>query len=414
MLTSDLIRVRTQKQEIFPRYVDPSRPHIRGKAEALIELFEEHVGQTRGELEEAIGVTIGASTDFMMQRGFCKLLFDRSDFNVNSRIDPRDLRRRLFETTAANYPVVTTPDLVHTVTRHDVMSTVGEEFEMSVEEVEEAMYADLPDSHRLKSFDSIDVDGLLNRYNLALAQAVLYKATTLWVELHNTQVKRLRQLVRYLKFFKLIGHIKKKKYGYELRIDGPMSLFSKSQKYGLQMALFLPALLLCGDWKMEAEVKWENQRKLYRFSLDPSQGLVSHYPDKGVYVTKEEEYFRKRWDADKLGWDLKPQSRVMQLGPKDIGFSDYVLKRKSDGAEVMLEVVGFWNRASMNKKMELLQEYGDDSLIVAVPERLRVSQEKWQEVPGAVYFFKEVIMPKRIIEHAEKLAGETSDPNSLL
>ena len=33
--------------------------------------------------------------------------------------------------------------------------------------------------------------------------------------------------------------------GYTLQIDGPLSLFSATNKYGLQMALFLPSLLAC-------------------------------------------------------------------------------------------------------------------------------------------------------------------------
>ena len=188
MLTSDLVRVRTMKQEIFPRYVDVNRKHIRGKASRLIQVFEEHVNRSRGELEEAIRLEIGASTDFQLQRGLCKLLMDRSEFQVCSKVEPRELRRRLFETMAANHPVVSTPDLVHTVKREDVMTTVGEEFSMSLQEVEDAMYADLPDSHRMERFDSLGVAQLLHRYNLALAQGVLFKATKLWVELRNAQV----------------------------------------------------------------------------------------------------------------------------------------------------------------------------------------------------------------------------------
>jgi len=42
--------------------------------------------------------------------------------------------------------------------------------------------------------------------------------------------------------------------GYEAVLDGPASLFSKSQKYGIRMANFLPALPLCDRWEMVVEI----------------------------------------------------------------------------------------------------------------------------------------------------------------
>ena len=37
---------------------------------------------------------------------------------------------------------------------------------------------------------------------------------------------------------------------YCLHLDGPLSLFSATQKYGLQLALFLPAVLRCRDFEL--------------------------------------------------------------------------------------------------------------------------------------------------------------------
>jgi len=37
-------------------------------------------------------------------------------------------------------------------------------------------------------------------------------------------------------------------------LDGPASLFSQSQKYGIRMANFLPALPLCDRWEMAATI----------------------------------------------------------------------------------------------------------------------------------------------------------------
>ena len=64
--------------------------------------------------------------------------------------------------------------------------------------------------------------------------------------------------------------------GYVFHIDGPLSLFSATTKYGLQVALFLPALLHCQDFRLEAEVRWGPRREPRSFLLDSRDGLVSH------------------------------------------------------------------------------------------------------------------------------------------
>jgi len=60
--------------------------------------------------------------------------------------------------------------------------------------------------------------------------------------------------------------------GYEAVLDGPASLFSKSQKYGL-MANFLPALPLCDRWEMDAEILADETDAETRFTLTRLLGL---------------------------------------------------------------------------------------------------------------------------------------------
>lgn len=63
--------------------------------------------------------------------------------------------------------------------------------------------------------------------------------------------------------------------GYEAVLDGPASLFSQSQKYGIRMANFLPALPLCDRWEMTAEVLAdETSGETRQFSLDYTEKLA--------------------------------------------------------------------------------------------------------------------------------------------
>lgn len=404
MLTSDLLRVKTTKDEIQPRYIDATKKRFLNHAERLINVYDEYVGTNRGELDEAIKDIIGDGTDFVIQKGLSKLLSDRCEFEVVSPIHPRELRERIFALSSQHHPVALEPDHHHTMDRTQLLTLVGEEFGLTAEEVEAAMYADLQDAYMLQSFDTIDAIDLIHRYNLALAQAMLFRATHLYIELRDATAQRLRQMMRYIKFFRLIATAQPMGHNhYKIHIDGPLSLFRFTQKYGVQMATFLPALLLCDNWHMEAEIKWEDKKPPFRFFLDSETELTSHYPDKGVYVTPEEKRFRKRWKAFTSDWSLEPHTQILRLGTHDTLVTDYILKHE-DGREVLLVIMGFWQRSTLIRKLELIQDFGPENLLVAAPARLRASQDDLpEELSDRVSFFKEVIHPKKIAALADLL-----------
>src|SRR5262249_42597689 len=148
-------------------------------------------------------------------------------------------------------------------------------------------------------FKDLSAERLLQRYNVALAQAVLLRSTGVHVHVRNEPPQRYRQLFRLIKFHRLVCEIERTAPDcYVLHLDGPLSLFAATQKYGLQLALFLPAVLLCRDFELRAELRWGPQRKPKRFTLTPADGLVSHSTDAGTYVPPElamfVELFRKK------------------------------------------------------------------------------------------------------------------------
>ena len=86
----------------------------------------------------------------------------------------------------------------------------------------------------------------------------------LWVEPQAPE--GFRELFGAIKAYRLIHTVKgNSREGYEVRLDGPVSIFHRSQKYGIQMAVFLPALLLCKGWRMRAEIQAQRRpRRLLR------------------------------------------------------------------------------------------------------------------------------------------------------
>ncbi len=441
MLTADLLRVKIYRDRITPRWLDESNPKYLSRAAEFIEIFSNHIGKSRGELERAIQDKIGEDTDYSVQRGLVKLLFDRSNFEVRSPVSPREIRERVFSLSAENYPVF--PDnwaefgqawfetdgeseLLGEVggelfglelssgwgsSRSEILARVGEELGISGEEVERFLYSDLQEAQVLTEFEPLEPVELIRRYNLALAQALLFRAEFLEIEIGSPTPQRLRQFYRYIKFFQLISTA----YplgngGFIFKIDGPLSLFRYHQKYGLQMAKFLPALLLCEEWSMRALIRWESSsgklRKL-EFSLNSENcELISHYPDKGVYLTEEERHFRENWSEEKLGWKLLTEVEVFSLGSRDTLITDYALVSVSDQRKCLISILGFWHPRWLRKKLELAEEYAPENLLFLVPARLQTDREPLPSGLGErVLFFKGVIRSKKVVEIAEKIAG---------
>lgn len=414
MLTADLVRARMRKGEVTPTYLDAAHPDHRKLASLLIGLFQTHIGKNRGQLDDAMIALIGEGTDFLLQRGIAKLLVDRSTFEVDAPCDPIELRRRIWEASARAHPVSLIPgDLVHTVTRADVIAAVAADLSVAPEIAERALYADLEHALILRSFDPIAADALLHRYNLALAQAVLLRASSLTLTIAAGDPARYRQLFRFIKFYRLMHVVEgDRERGYTITLDGPASMFQLSSKYGLQMAEFLPALVLCPGWSMRAEVSWGKERKPAFFRLDANSGLTSHYPDKGVWITDEERWFVERFAATKSRWSLEKKPEIIDLGGKGVLIPDFVVRNQDDGREALLEIVGFWRKGYLEARLEMLKLHGPGNLILAVSKRLRGSEEDLAEVPGEVFFFKDVILTKEVLERAERIAKAPVNPVS--
>src|SRR5262249_2665752 len=149
-----------------------------------------------------------------------------------------------------------------------VLREVADGLGLTPAAVEQGLFADLKSEQRLVRFKDTTAERLLQRYNVALAQAVLLRSTRVHVHIRGEPPQRYRQLLRLVKFHRLVCEIDNTgPDAYCLHLDGPLSLFTATQKYGMQLALFLPAVLRCRDFKVQAELRWGAQRKPKTFTL---------------------------------------------------------------------------------------------------------------------------------------------------
>jgi len=406
MLTGKMVRARPKGNRVIPLYLDVRKSDLLETAERLLEIFRGQQGCSRGELEEDLRESFENSPAQLIVQGLAKLLEDRCEFETVSDHPPTELREAVFARAAALRKQRADPEgLRQPFEREVILTETAATLGVTPEVVEHGLFADLKREQRMVKFADTTAERLLQRYNVALAQAILLRSTGMKVQIHNEPPQRYRQLFRQVKFHQLICEAEvKPPDGYLLSLDGPMSLFSATQKYGKQLALFLPAVLQCKDFEVRAELRWGPNRVAKTFTVTPADGLVPHQPDHGVYVPPElamfVELFKKRVD----GWDIVEETAVLPLGPW-FWVPDFRLVRKADGRVVYLEVLGFWRRSSVERHLGRLRQYAKQRFLLALSEQLKVDEAELEGLPGEVYRFRQLPLPEEVARFAEQVAG---------
>ena len=154
---------------------------------------------------------------------------------------------------------------------------------------------------------------------------------------------------------------------YVFRFDGPASVLRQSRRYGVALAKFLPALLACRDWRMQATIQhrrsnWENI-----FRLSPADGLNSNQLDPSEFDSTLEEDFATRWGSDpRDGWTMIREGEVLHEDQKAF-LPDFAFQHES-GARVVMEIVGFWTPEYLSAKIETLNNFRDHHILLAVSD----------------------------------------------
>ncbi|PSR15093.1 hypothetical protein C8255_23385, partial [filamentous cyanobacterium CCP3] len=308
----------------------------RAIAADLIQLFQQQVGQTQGDLNRQLQDLEGEDTNYRIKRGLAHILRNSfATFDVVSPLEPIELRRRVFALAAQGIPSAAATQATLT----ELSQHLSEELdrEVSVADLRQGLYADRQDNHILTEFDAPTPDDLIHRYNLSQTQGVFYKASDLVMHLYRNDPGEYKLMFRYLKLFRLMTYIEgDADQGFTITIDGPASLFKPSTRYGVDIAKLIPAILHVSRWRLTATLQIKDnftQRvKPRQFSLDSDCGLVTHYPPGKTYDSMIEESFVSRWPA-KTAWRLEREVDLVPL-PGSVMIPDFRLVHP-DGREFL-------------------------------------------------------------------------------
>jgi predicted nuclease of restriction endonuclease-like RecB superfamily len=402
LLTADLVHVRRRGDLLQVVAMAPSeRPRAHELAATMLALVGAHVGLARGALLEAWHQVAIAPSENRLARALWKLALDACEFEAGAELDPTEVRREVFLRAAAER--ASGQDFG----RAAVLGEIAQGRGVGMEAVEAALYSDLPSAHILVRAALPSPDALLARHELASQQAVLLRAVHVRARVFAAVPAGYRALLRKLKFHRLLYTVTKleRGAGYLIDIDGPFSLFEQTTKYGLKLALALPALMACDTWDVSAELRWGKDRRPLRYHV---RGAASDGPGQTTGdATLPDEVATLLSDLRQLAspWQVSPSDAILDLPGVGVCVPDLAFVHRDSGATVFLEVLGFWSRAAVWKRVEMVQAGLPTPIIFAVSKHLRVSEEVIPaDAPAALYVYARTMNARAVLERVEAVA----------
>jgi predicted nuclease of restriction endonuclease-like RecB superfamily len=398
VLTVDLVSARRRGAELILSKLDPAaRPRAVALATDLLRLYQDHIGRSREEVETAAAGIEVLPREVRLKEGFLKLLDDRATWGIPGGLDPEEVRRDVFLRATAVRAALSPGQHFD---RAAVLGEIAVAHAAPPSAIEQALYADLRGAALLAGVETISAPALVEVYERGQAQAVLLRAVRIQVGVECASPGAARALFRRLKFLGLLHTIAPAEKGYTIVIDGPLSLFDAVTKYGQKMALVLPVLEECQRWTLVAEVRWGKTRAplTFRASGGSAGSRMSDPPLPDAIA----ELVRRFAELD-TGWTASANERVLDLPGVGLTIPDLVFAR--GGERIFFEVLGFWSRDAVFRRVDLVERGLGHRMLFAVSSRLRVSEEVLDEnASSALYVYKGAMSARAIAERLDRLA----------
>lgn len=423
MLPIELLRVRISSKlnQIRPIFYDSQEKNQLLLVVKLVKMFEQMgtEGVSKAKLDENILEMEAKYTDYKLVRGICHLLEQRCVYALPGRTFPHggnnnamnaiNLRRKIFEESSRNgYPA--TED-----ERKQILQKFATESDLTTDELETAMWADLDKNKYLKNFESLSPLQLISWYNISILQSLLLNCIKLEFSVYGgfswkKILRKIKQLgLMYFLFQEnnLESESNKQTRNQEMvfnskkdkrvvcTVEGPLSIVRLTDKYGTAMAKLIPFIIFTDTWSIDAIILRKSisgVRKTYRFQISNKDKDLPLFDASKVQPQSEsnmdsgliyknaidnfdsivEKKFMDKFLKFSIGWNLirEPDPLILSNGKAFI--PDFVFEKY--GIKVYLEIVGFWTSEYLKRKLEKIKDLlntksgtsvGADLLIVA-------------------------------------------------
>jgi predicted nuclease of restriction endonuclease-like RecB superfamily len=276
--------------------------------------------------------------------------------------------------------------------RVEVLQKVGVRLGIAPTALAAALFADLPGERIVQSPGATPTPtDAIRRINLAMAQAMLFRATSVRVRVEG----QTRALVRIAKLRGLICTVSipsDRSMPY-LELSGPYALFRRTLLYGRALATIVPPLVACARFSLDATcVVRSHAVDFVLTNGDPVGSSEQAHP----FDSKLEERFAHQFRKAAPDWDLIREPEPVRAGDGLI-FPDFLLRHRQDvSRRFLVEIVGFWTREYLEKKLIALRRANLDNLILCV-DADRGCSEGDLPLGARVVRFKKTIDPRAVL-----------------
>jgi predicted nuclease of restriction endonuclease-like RecB superfamily len=361
MLTRELLRFRIGDGVIVPALLRET-PMIMSLGERLLGWWKEGVGRRRGELEDGAMLILHQSRALLVGRGLQKLVLEHCRFR-----DPAPLEQLRVRALALSAAALADPPASVEEHRRAVAQQLG----LTAELLGEQLYGDLPDAAVLEQGPQLGVRRLIELYNLALCQGLLLGASELTVTVHDADPGLRRKLLKALRFRRLLATVLGDSGGdLRLAISGPLSVLDQASRYGVQLALFLPALACAARWRAEAAIVLPRRAGAppasARLELGDGLGLVGDSAFLG-YIPAELRDLGSALAAKFPAWRLS-EPRLLALPGGELVVPD--LEIACGPVTVAVELFHRWHGSALARRLAQLASGQAPQLAIGVERAL--------------------------------------------
>ncbi len=391
MLTKDLVRFIKKDGSVIPLFLTEKSAGFY-YADQTLDLLSSSVGKTRRELDEIFQPIIKSSKIPKVVKGLYKLLLDISEFSIQEEKDLSRKRELLFEKSAS---IIKTSEFQKYSEYKNIIQNFLKETDIDSGKI----YSDHPDNQKIVGFKKISSEELLNRYNLAIVQSLLLYTSSIKITLSAITWPKLNSFLRYLKFFGLVAKLEDNTNSFKetvksfiFHVDGPLSIFENSNKYGLRLASFFPVIPLFKQWKLDAVINIDGVP--LNLSLNELSGLKSHYKKLSSYIPEEIKMFYNNLRNKTEDWSISSDSEILNLGEQKFVIPDFTILSKNRKSKIFLFFFNRWNCADASNIMKRISElkipaiFGIEKHIEEKMD-LRFCNESFDEKINASFTYRE-------------------------
>ena len=425
MFPIELLRVQisSKKNQIKPVFIDWGKDNQPSLPSKIIKMYEDMADRklSKANVDENLSEVEAKNPDYKLVRAICHLLEQRCEYSShesafsnarnNDPMNPIHLRRQIFEIASLlGYPVTENQ-------RKNILQKVASKNNLSVNDVEMAMWNDLEKNKYLKNFDSLTSLQLVAWYNLSALQTLLLNSVKMEFSIYGgfSWKKILRKIKQLGLMYSLY---RESNYGSESNaqtkkeeillknktenkvictVNGPSSIVRLTDRYGMAMAKLIPSIIFSEIWSINATILRKSisgMKKTYDFELSSTDkdiplfdastfdlqseqksgpGLSYDNYSMEYFDSSVEKKFMDKFLKFSTGWHLVREPDPLILSSGKAFIPDFVFEKY--GVKVYLEIVGFWTEDYLKRKLEKIKDLtsksetgtstGPDLLIVA-------------------------------------------------